>query len=281
MNATIQTNNIQERALALISRVQAHPGWQSLQNKFHSLSPFHQKLVLACSPIALLSVLFASLYLIFGKIVVFGFAASIVAGLATGLGALPVLFFKEVPSKVFSIMLGAAAGVMLAATAFSLIVPGIEYGDRYWSNNGVFIVAIGMLIGAIFLDLTDRTLPKNQLYNQTIKLNHSFHKIWLFIFAITLHNFPEGIAVGVSFGTDEIRNGVVLAAAIAAQNIPEGLAVAMPLAGLGMNRRKAVLIGTLTGLAEPVGGLLGVTAVTLFQSVLPIAMGFAAGARRY
>jgi ZIP family zinc transporter len=103
-------------------------------------------------------------------------------------------------------------------------------------------------------------------------------KIWLFVLAITLHNFPEGLSVGVSFGGEDWRNGIVLAIAIGLQNIPEGLAVALPLAGLGYSRRRAVGIATLTGLVEPVGGLLGISAVTLFSPLLPVGMGFAAGA---
>jgi ZIP family zinc transporter len=106
----------------------------------------------------------------------------------------------------------------------------------------------------------------------------SLKKVWLFIIAITIHNFPEGLSVGVSFGAGDLKNGLVLAIAIALQNIPEGLAVALPLVGLGYNKWKAIGIATLTGLVEPIGGLLGVTMVSLFQSVLPLAMGFAAGA---
>jgi ZIP family zinc transporter len=104
-------------------------------------------------------VVFGSLYLIFGKIVVIGFFASILAGLATGLGALPAVFFKNISSNLFNSMLGAAAGVMLAATAFSLLVPGMVYGNQIWPGNGIYIVSIGMLIGAVFLHFADRQLP--------------------------------------------------------------------------------------------------------------------------
>jgi ZIP family zinc transporter len=107
---------------------------------------------------------------------------------------------------------------------------------------------------------------------------NSLQKISLFIIAITIHNFPEGMSVGVSFGTGDIGNGLTLATAIGLQNIPEGLAVALPLIGLGYDKWKAVGIATLTGLVEPIGGLLGVTMVTMFSSMLPLAMGFAAGA---
>ena len=221
---------------------------------------------------------FGVLYLIFGKTVVVGFFASILAGLATGVGALPALFFKNISRNLFNSMLGAAAGVMLAATAFSLLVPGMTYGNLIWPGKGIYIVSMGMLMGAAFLHYADRQLPHVHFDSISDVQLSSLKKVWLFIIAITIHNFPEGLSVGVSFGSGEMKNGVVLAIAIALQNIPEGLAVALPLVGLGYNKWKAVGIATLTGLVEPIGGLLGITMVTVFQPILPIAMGFAAGA---
>lgn len=221
---------------------------------------------------------FGSLYLIFDKIVVIGFLASILAGLATGVGALPALFFTEISKNLFNSLLGAAAGVMLAATAFSLLVPSIDYGNQIWPGNGLWVASLGMILGALFLHFADRKLP--HIHFDTLADQHlnSLNKVWLFILAITIHNFPEGLSVGVSFGSGDMKNGIILATAIALQNIPEGLAVALPLVGLGYNKWKAVGIATLTGLVEPVGGLLGITMVTIFTPVLPIAMGFAAGA---
>ena len=223
-------------------------------------------------------VVFGILYLLFGKLVVVGFIASILAGFATGLGALPVLFFKNISNNLFSSLLGAAAGVMLAATAFSLLVPGIEAGNNLWPGSGIYVVSAGMLLGAFFLHYADHQLPHPHLDSLVDTHTQSLRKIWLFVIAITIHNFPEGMSVGVSFGSGDMKNGLVLAIAIAMQNIPEGLAVALPLVSLGYNRWRAIGVATATGLVEPVGGLLGITMVTLFQSVLPIAMGFAAGA---
>ncbi|MGD7035097.1 ZIP family metal transporter [Methylotuvimicrobium buryatense] len=223
-------------------------------------------------------VVFGSLYLIFGKIVVIGFLASILAGLATGVGALPALFFTEISRNLFNSLLGAAAGVMLAATAFSLLVPSIDYGNQIWPGNGLWVTSLGMITGALFLHFADRKLPHIHFDSIADQHLNSLNKIWLFIIAITIHNFPEGMSVGVSFGSGDMKNGIILATAIALQNIPEGLAVALPLVGLGYNKWKAVGIATLTGLVEPVGGLLGITMVTIFTPVLPIAMGFAAGA---
>ncbi|MEQ1531142.1 MAG: ZIP family metal transporter, partial [Methylococcales bacterium] len=223
-------------------------------------------------------IVFGLLYLLFGKIVVIGFFASILAGLATGLGALPALFFKDISNNLFNSMLGGAAGVMLAATAFSLLVPGLDFGNQIWPGKGIYIVSLGMLVGALFLHYADRQLPHVHFDSVSDAHLNSLKKIWLFIIAITIHNFPEGMSVGVSFGSGDMKNGVVLAIAIALQNIPEGLAVALPLVGLGYNKWRAVGIATLTGLVEPVGGLLGITMVTVFAPILPIAMGFAAGA---
>lgn len=167
---------------------------------------------------------------------------------------------------------------MLAATAFSLLVPGINYGNQLWPGKGFLVVSAGMMIGAIFLHLADQRLPHLHFDSVPSASKDSLQKICLFIIAITIHNFPEGMSVGVSFGSGDMKNGIVLAIAIGLQNIPEGLAVALPLVGLGFNKWKAVGIATLTGLVEPVGGLLGITMVTVFSPIKPIAMGFAAGA---
>ncbi|MDD2740285.1 MAG: ZIP family metal transporter [Methylomonas lenta] len=223
-------------------------------------------------------VVFGSLYLIFDEVVVIGFLASILAGLATGVGALPALFFKDISPRLFNSMLGGAAGVMLAATAFSLLVPGMDFGEQIWPGKGLLIVSAGMMLGALFLHFADKKLPHLHFDSVADESLDSLQKISLFIIAITIHNFPEGMSVGVSFGSGDMKNGLVLSIAIALQNLPEGLAVALPLVGLGYNKWKAVGIATLTGLVEPVGGLLGITMVTVFSSILPIAMGFAAGA---
>ena len=212
------------------------------------------------------------------SLVATGLIASLLAGLATGVGALPALFFKNVPDRLMSTLLGGAAGVMLAATSFSLIVPGIEHGNLLWPGYGVYVVAISLFGGAICLDLVDRLLPHEHFILGHEGPSSKMKKIWLFIIAITIHNFPEGLAVGVGFGSGDIANGTSLAIGIGLQNMPEGLAVALPLLGLGYSRLKAIGIATLTGLVEPVGGLLGVAAVSIFHPVLPIALAFAAGA---
>ncbi|MDA3897641.1 MAG: ZIP family metal transporter [Desulfobacteraceae bacterium] len=208
----------------------------------------------------------------------YGVLASLLAGMATGVGALPVFFFKRVPKTVLNTLLGASAGVMLAATSFSLVIPGIENGEILWPGFGVYIVVFGMLSGALVLDLIDKYLPHEHFIKGPEGPSSKLKRIWLFVIAITIHNFPEGMAVGVGFGTGDIGSGISLAIGIGIQNIPEGLAVALPLLGLGYSRWKAFSIAAATGLVEPVGGILGAGAVTVFHPVLPYALAFAAGA---
>lgn len=247
-------------------------------DRYAAQSPLVQRLILFVASVAVPTAVVGLAYYFINPVVAYGFLASILAGLATGLGALPALLFKEVDRKTLYIMLGAAAGVMLAATAFSLVAPGIQYGNQLWPGKGIFAVAVGMMVGAAFLEIADRMLPYGKFLESPSELNDSLRKIWLFIVAITLHNFPEGMAVGVSFGAGDWHNGIALAIAIGLQNIPEGLAVALPLVGLGYNRKQAVLIATLTGLVEPIGGFLGVASVSVFFPLLPFGMAFAAGA---
>jgi ZIP family zinc transporter len=200
-----------------------------------------------------------------------GAVASLLAGLATGAGAIPVLFTKKVSDRLLDVMLGFSAGVMLAATSFSLIVPAIHLG-------GAWVAVFGIILGALVLHLIDRFVPH---FHPTFGFegrSSRLSRVWLFVLAITIHNFPEGLAVGVSFGGGDVAAGFVIALAIGLQNMPEGLAVALPLLREGYTRRKALWYGTLTGLVEPVGGLLGVALVSIFLPILPWGLSFAAGA---
>ncbi|SCY01482.1 ZIP family metal transporter [Alkaliphilus peptidifermentans] len=214
------------------------------------------------------------------NIITIGLAASILAGLCTGLGAIPIFFTKKISHKALDILLGFAAGVMLAATCFSLIIPAIEYGGH--GRRGATIAVIGILLGGIFLDLMDQYSP----HNYFLKLpngseSNQLRKVWLFVIAITLHNFPEGLAVGVGFGNGDIGNGLTIAIAIGLQNIPEGLAVALALIREKYSATKAFLIALATGLVEPIGGVIGVALVHIASPVLPYALAFAAGAMLY
>lgn len=265
-----------------MSSIQNHPvilklRATSLYQRIAALPPLGQKLVLVGSLTFLVSVILTLVYFFVDRIIAIGSLSSILAGLATGVGALPVLFYKHITHKTLNTMLGAAAGVMLAATAFSLIVPGIQVGNELWPGYGVYVVAVGIMVGGGFLVLADQWLPYEKYLEQGETFD-SLRKVWLFIAAVTLHNLPEGGAVGVSFGAGDWHNGVALATAVALQNIPEGLAVALPLVALGYRREQAVLIATLTGLIEPIGGVLGVIMAKAFLPLMPIGMAFAAGA---
>ena len=278
MNTLQNTSWTEKAALNFLRLIQNIPGFAGFEERYLELNARQKICFLAAVALVGVAIVTGLLRIFFGPVIAAGFVASTLAGLATGLGALPALFFRAVPVKIFNTMLGGAAGVMLAATAFSLIVPGMTFGDQMWPGKGMIAVAVGMIIGGIFLDLADRRMPHVHFLKPHELEETPIRKLWLFIVAITIHNFPEGLAVGVSFGSGDMHNGIALAIAIGLQNIPEGMAVAFPLIALGYSPAKSVWIGTLTGLVEPIGGLLGVVAVSLFSPVLPVAMGFAAGA---
>ncbi len=210
-------------------------------------------------------------------VVIMGLIASFVAGSATFLGAIPIIFFKRISQKLQDVMMGFGAGVMLAATSFSLIVPAIEAG-----GGGVLsalIVVSGMMLGGVFLYLSDKYSPHEHFIKGPEGANKkNLKRVWLFIIAITLHNFPEGLAVGVGFGGGNISNGLTLAIGIGLQNIPEGLVVAMALISEKYSLGKSLWISFLTGMVEPVGGLIGVGIVSISKPFLPWGLAFAAGA---
>lgn len=173
-------------------------------------------------------------------------------------------------------MLGIAAGVMLAASAFSLLVPALEMVVDW--VGVISVVSFGFLLGGLFIHLADRYIPHEHFKKGHEGPSSSMAKVWLLVLAITIHNFPEGLAVGVSFGVGDIGEGLAVAVAIALQNIPEGLAVAAPMVREGYSKRYAAGIALVTGLVEPIGGLLGVTIVFVAAFLLPYGLAFAAGA---
>lgn len=212
------------------------------------------------------------------NLILVGFLTSLAAGCATGIGALPIFLTRSISSKVHDGMLGLAAGVMLAATSFSLVVPAIEYGGG--GVGGATIAVFGILIGGVLLDLVDLYAPHRHFLKglEGGAESSALAKIWLFVIAIAIHNFPEGLAVGVGIGSGDLSNGITLAVGIALQNIPEGLAVALALIGQKYTPMRSFLVALLTGLVEPVGGLLGVAGVVLARPILPYALAVAAGA---
>jgi len=206
--------------------------------------------------------------------ILMGIAGTLLTGLATGVGAVPVLFTTRVSDRLLDALLGFAAGVMLAATAFSLIVPAIELGS-------IGVTIEGMLIGALFLTLLDHLLPHAHFFKGKEGPSSTLRRVWLLIIAITLHNFPEGLAVGVGFGGERLSDAVALMIAIGLQNMPEGLAVALPLVRERWSRGRAFLYALGSGVAEPIAGVLGVLAVSLLRPLLPWGLAFAAGAMLY
>lgn len=202
----------------------------------------------------------------------------------TSVGAIPVLFGKYMPQRWSDTMLGFAAGVMISASYFSLILPSIEEAEGLYGSVVIaaFIAAGGIALGALVVALLNKTLPHEHFIVGPEGADPgALSKIWLFVIAITIHNFPEGMAVGIGFGGGNVANGMSLATGIGLQNAPEGLAVAVALRGLGYTRWRAFAIATLTGLVEPVGGALGVAMVHVSVHVLPWGLAFAAGAMLY
>ena len=200
-----------------------------------------------------------------------GSLVSLLAGLATGLGALLIFISPRVSDRFLDASLGFAAGVMLAATSFSLLVPAIEIG-------GIWKTVVGISLGTVFLIYAERCIPHMHYITGSKGPPTQLSKIWLFVLAITIHNFPEGMAVGVGFGDGDMSAGTTLAIGISLQNMPEGLAVALALLREKSTPWKAFLVALLTGLVEPVGGFLGIFAVSTAKFLLPYGLAFAGGA---
>ncbi len=214
-------------------------------------------------------------------LITLGLIASLVAGSAAGIGALPVLVLRRISVRQQDIMLGFSAGVMLAATAFSLLLPGVEAGiDLYGGAMSAFlVVAAGALIGSAGLWAIHNALPHEHLVKGPEHVDgRQVRRLWLFVIAITLHNFPEGLAVGVGFGGGNVENGVTLTIGIFLQNLPEGLVVALSMLALGYRPLPAVGIALATGAVESIGGFIGASAVALAEPVLPWGLAMAGGA---
>ena len=205
----------------------------------------------------------------------------------TAAGAVPVLFAKRVNQKLMDGMLGLAAGVMIAASFWSLLAPAIEMAGGDWKP-----ATVGFLAGGFFLYIVDKILPHLHLGLETSEaegIKTSWHRSILLVLAVTLHNIPEGLAVGVAFGavaqtTDAVAarelilSGIALTIGIGLQNFPEGLAVAMPLRREGLGRFRAFMYGQASGVVEPLAGVLGAWLVMTMESLLPYGLAFAAGA---
>lgn len=212
----------------------------------------------------------------------------------TALGASLVFIFKNLHRKWLDTMLGFTGGVMIAASYWSLLAPAIEMAEQsgIYGKNWAFIpAAVGFFLGAIFLYLLDKVLPHlhiNAKLNETEGIKTDWSKTVLLVLAITLHNIPEGLAVGVAFGAvaanlpgAEIGSAIALAIGIGIQNFPEGVAVAFPLRRQGVGRFRSFYWGQLSAIVEPVAGVVGAAAVLIATPILPYALSFAAGAMIY
>ncbi|PSN19683.1 ZIP family metal transporter [filamentous cyanobacterium CCP5] len=210
-----------------------------------------------------------------------GFVGSLLAGLGTTVGALPVLLPVKISRQTQGLLLGFGGGVMLAASSFSLIVPGTEAAieQGYSVTLAALIMLLGVLLGGALLWWANENFPHEHFFKgKEGPEANQIKRIWLFIIAIAIHNFPEGLAVGVGYGGGDPASATALATGIGIQNVPEGLVVAIALQNLGRSPLVAVGISTLTGLLEPVGGIVGAGVVSIAAPLLPWGMAFAAGA---
>lgn len=213
------------------------------------------------------------------------FYATMFTWFLTALGASFVFFFKNMNRVVLDGMLGFTGGVMVAASFWSLLAPAIEMSEGEGFVK-VIPAAVGFLLGAVFIFGLDKILPHLHInFKETEGMKSPWQRTTLLVLAITLHNIPEGLAVGVLFGgvaagipEASIAGAVTLAIGIGIQNFPEGIAVSMPLRRMGMSRWKSFMYGQSSAIVEPIAGVLGAVAVTFFTPLLPYALAFAAGA---
>ncbi len=208
------------------------------------------------------------------------FLTALGVGGATLVGAIFGMFFKNISHKFSDVVLSFAAGVMLSAAVLGLILPSIESGQ----NFAVVTTILGIFAGALILNLIDKFVP--HLHNVTGCCedggkNSRADKVMLFVLAIAIHNFPEGIAAGVGFGTGNVKEALTIAGGIALQNIPEGMVIIGPMLLSGISKRKTFVIAAMTGVIEVIGTLIGYYAVSLSNAILPFALAFAGGTMLY
>lgn len=208
------------------------------------------------------------------------FLTALGVGGATLFGAILGMFFKNMSHKFSDIILSFAAGVMLAAAVYGLVLPAIESGQ----NFAPLVAVSGVFLGALILNLIDKFVPHIHAVEGDSEdggKSSKADKIMLFVLAIAIHNFPEGIAAGVGFGTGNTAEALTIAGGIALQNIPEGMVIIGPMLLTGMSRRKTFFIASMTGFVEVIGTLIGYFAVSISNAILPFALAFAGGTMLY
>lgn len=201
-------------------------------------------------------------------------------GSATVFGALIGFLFKKISHKFSDIILSFAAGIMLAAALFGLIVPSLEYGGEH----GWIITVAGIFAGAVFLNVVDKVVPHLHSLagvEQEAHGNTQLSKVLLFVTAIAIHNLPEGLAAGIGFGSGNTTQALIIAGGIALQNIPEGLVIIGPMLAAGVSPRRTFIAAMMTGVIEVIGTLVGYFAVSIASFILPFALAFAGGTMLY
>ena len=202
-------------------------------------------------------------------------------GGATVIGAVIGFLFKKISHKFNDIVLSFAAGIMLSAAFIGLVLPSLEYGGKY----GIITTVLGIFVGAVCMKLIDKLVPHlHKMAESDIEphaRNKSLDKVLLFVLAIAIHNFPEGIAAGVGFGAGNDAEAIVIAIGIALQNIPEGMVIIAPMLAVGITPKKTFFYAALTGLVEVVGTMIGYFAVSVSAVILPFALSFAGGTMLY
>ena len=219
------------------------------------------------------------------SIIVQTLLATLMTFLVTALGAAIVFGFKKVNGTILDAMLGLSAGVMIAASFFSLLNPAIAGADSLKMKSWL-VVSIGFLVGGLFLIISDIFFDK--ILVKKNNNNHSLKRSLMLIFSITLHNIPEGLAIGVAFGSiafhidgSTLMGAFMLAVGVAIQNFPEGTAVSLPLRRENFSCTKSFVIGALSGIVEPIAGIIGCVLVMYVRNILPFFLSFAAGAMIY
>ena len=206
-------------------------------------------------------------------------------GGATVIGALIGFLFKNISHKFSDIVLSFAAGVMLCAAILGLIVPSFEHGEKYGTGVAILLTVGGIFVGAVALNLIDKLVPHlHKLAGGDIeshKNNPGLSKVMLFVTAIAIHNLPEGIAAGVSFGSGSTAEALIIAGGIALQNIPEGMVIIGPMLANGVSKKRTFCLAMITGLIEVIGTFIGYFAVSVASAVLPFALAFAGGTMLY
>ena len=200
---------------------------------------------------------------------------------ATALGAIMAIAFRDIAQRTQDIMLGFAAGMMLAASSFSLILPGLAAAREITGTGplAAATVVTGLGLGVLLMLGLDRFIPhEHESVGRQGPHSERINRVWLFVLAITLHNLPEGMAIGVSFASGDMNVGLPLTTAIAIQDIPEGLAIALALRATGLSPLKAMLVAVGSGLMEPLGSVIGLGISSGFAIAYPLSLGLAAGA---